>query len=123
MSKKLKATRIGHYVSKKGNVTFKYIVNGSDSQIEEYKTAQGLNFREYKNEEDDTDPLNGEPLFFTTQALAHEVELTITTNGKVIVDVATDDVAALVLEEEQLIRAKIADLKAQERFNRNKVTK
>jgi len=123
MAKKLKANRFGKYVSKKGNLTFKYIVSGEESQLDEYKEAQGLNFREYLNEEDEKDPLNGMPIYFTTRALPKEIELEITTNGNVIVYESDDDAASKVLEEEQLIIQELAKLKAGERFNRNKVSK
>ena len=123
MAKKIKATRFGNYVSKKGNTTFKYVVNGEDTHLEAYKEAQGVHYREYLNEEDDKDPLNGMPIFFTTRALPKDIELDITTNGNVIVFESDDDVASRVLEEEQLIASELAKLKAQERFNRNKVAK
>jgi len=123
MSKKLKATRLRHYVSKKGNTTFVYLVNGSDSQLEAYRDAQGANFREFQDEQNPDNPLNGKPVYFTTRALQQEIELEITSNGNVVVAEDTDDVAAKVLEEEQLIMAKIAELKALDRFNRSRVTK
>jgi len=122
MSKKLKATRLRHYVSKKGNATFVYLVNGSDEQLEAYKDAQGINFREYESE-NASDPLNGKPLYFTTRALPSEIELEITSNGNVVVFENTDDVAAKVLAEEEMIAMEIAKMKAMDRYNRSKVTK
>lgn len=119
---KLTATRLDHYVSKKGNVTFRYLVNGDKDALEEYKEAQGANYREYENQDDDQDKLNGQPLFFTTQALKKEVGLTITTNGKVIPAVDTDEMAEKVLNEEQLVTEELAKLKANQRFNRGRVT-
>jgi hypothetical protein len=121
--KNLKATRLRHYVSKKGNATFVYIVNGSEEQLENYKTAQGIHYREYENEENEKDPLNGKPIFFTTRALPAEIELEITSNNNVIVSENTDDVAAKVLQEEDLIMQKIAEMKAMDRYNRSKVSK
>ena len=122
MSKKLKATRFGHYVSKKGNTTFKYVVNGDESQLDAYKEAQGVHFREYLNEEDEKDPLNGMAMFFTTRALPKDIELDITSNGNVIVFEDSEDAASKVLEEELMIAQELAKLKANERFNRNKVS-
>lgn len=121
--KNLKATRLRHYVSKKGNATFVYIVNGSEEQLENYKTAQSVHYREYENEENEKDPLNGKPIFFTTRALPAEIELEITSNNNVIVSENTDDVAAKVLQEEDLIMQKIAEMKAMDRYNRSKVSK
>lgn len=123
MSKKLKAARMRHYVSKKGNTTFVYIVNGTDAQLQEYRDAQGMNLREFSDENDANNPLNGKPLFFSTRALPNEIELEITTNGNVVVYENTDDVAARVLQEEELIMAKIAELKAMDRYNRSRVSK
>jgi len=123
MSKKIKATRLRHYVSKKGNATFVYIVNGSQEQLDAFKDAQGVNYREYENEKDSTDALNGKPIWFTTRALPAEIELEITSNGNVVYSESTDDVAAKVLEEEQLIMQKIAEMKALDRYNRSKVAK
>jgi hypothetical protein len=119
----MKANRIRHYVSKKGNVTFVYVVNGKDNEIESYRDAQGANYREFEDESNPSNPLNGKPLWFTTRALAPEVELEITTNGNVVLKESTEEVAAKVLDEEQLIAARIAELKAQDRFNRSKVSK
>ena len=119
----MKATRIRHYVSKKGNATFVYVVNGKDTEIEAYKDAQGINFREFEDDNNPNNPLNGKPLYFTTRALSTEIELEITSNNNVVVKENTDDVAARVLAEEELIAQEIAKMKALERYNRTKVTK
>lgn len=119
---KLTATRLDHYVSKKGNVTFRYLVNGEEADLKAYEEAQGVNYRAYENKDDAEDKLNGRPLWFTTQALPKEVKLTITTNNKVIFDQDTDAVAEKVLMEEELITMELAKLKANQRFNRNRVT-
>lgn len=119
----MKATRIRHYVSKKGNATFVYVVNGKTDELEAYKDAQSVNYREFEDEKDSSNPLNGKPLYFTTRALPQEIELEITSNGNVVFKESTDDVAAKVLEEERLIAQKIADMKAMDRYNRSKVTK
>jgi hypothetical protein len=119
----MKATRIRHYVSKKGNATFVYVVNGKDEELEAYKGAQGIHYREFEDEDNANNPLNGKALFFTTRALAESIELEITSNQNVVVKEDTEDVAQKVLAEEELIMQKIAELKALDRYNRSKVGK
>lgn len=119
----MKANRVRHYVSKKGNATFVYVVSGKDEELESYKDAQGMNFREFEDESNPNNPLNGKPLYFTTRALGPEIELEITSNGNVVVKENTDDVAAKVLAEEELIAHEIAKMKAVDRYQRSKVTK
>jgi len=119
----MKATRVRHYVSKKGNTTFVYVVNGKDQEMESYRDAQGMNFREFQDDENPDNPLNGKPLYFTTRALPQEIQLEVTTNGNVVVKEDTDEVAAKVLMEEEMIANKIAELKAIDRYNRSRVSK
>jgi len=119
----MKATRVRHYVSKKGNATFVYVVNGKTDELEAYKDAQGVNYREFEDENDSSNPINGKPLYFTTRALPQEIELEITSNGNVVFKEATEDVAAKVLEEERLIAEKVAEMKAIDRYNRSKVSR
>ena len=118
----LKATRKDHYISKKKNLTFRYIVEGTQQELETYKEAQGIHYVEFNDLNNDKNPLNGKPLFFTTQPLEKEIKLTITQGGKVIPYEDTDDMAMKVLHEEQLITVELAKLKANERFNRSRVT-
>jgi len=73
------------YTSAKGNKTFVYAVSGTESQLEEFKVAQGANHR--------TDDKSGEPLWFTTRCVGNSGNLIITTNGKVIADMSAFDQA------------------------------
>lgn len=123
MSKKLKATRVRHYVSKKGNITFVYVINSDEKSIEAYKDAVGANYREFEDDSNPSHPLNGKPLWFSTRALPADIELEITSNGNVVFAESTEDAAAKVLEEEQRIADELARLKAMDRFNRSKVAK
>lgn len=120
---KMKAIRERHYRSEKGTVTFVYIVNAKADEVEEYKAAQGKYYREYSNDNDDQDVNNGKPLYFTTRALPNEINLEITTNGKVVVAENTEDVAAKVAEQEDLIAKELAKLKAEALFARARVSK
>jgi hypothetical protein len=123
MSTKLKAGRIGHYRNAKSAITFKYVVNGSEEALKAYEEAQGGYFRVHENEKDPNDPLNGKPLWFTTKALPDEIELTITTNGKVIHDEATEDVALKALAREEEIERQMCRIIAEELVARRKVSK
>lgn len=73
------------YTSAKGNKTFVYAVSGSESQLEEFKIAQGEHHR--------TDDKSGEHLWFTTRCVGNSGNLIITTNGKVIADMSAFDQA------------------------------
>ncbi len=116
----LNATRHGHYVNKRGNVVFRYLVNGSQEELKAYEEAQGTNYREYENADDQSDKLNGTPLFFTTRALPKQVTLSIGTNGAYVAE-DTDVVAERVLNDESQIQGEINKLKAQQRWNRMQV--
>jgi hypothetical protein len=73
------------YTSDKGNKTFVYAVSGTESQLEEFKVAQGVHYR--------TDDKTQEPLWFTTRCVGNTGALIITTNGKVIADMSAFDQA------------------------------
>lgn len=79
------------YRSKNGNVTFVYTVKGSQTQLDEFKDAQG----EYYREDDET----GKPLFFTTRCIGDTGKLLITTNGKVVPDMSEFDKQASLVEQ------------------------
>lgn len=123
MSKKLRATRERHYRSEKSTVTFVYVVNGSDEMLEAYKAAQGKYYREFSDENDDQNPKNGKPLYFTTRALPNDIELEITSNNKVVVSEDTEAVAYKVSQQEDLMEQHLAKLKAEAAFNRMRVGK
>lgn len=100
---KLTATVHGFYV-KNGKNVYRYLVNGTKDAIESYKEAQGSNYREYENDNDDTDKLNGTPLFFASRPEGKTINLAITPNGKVIID---KDVMQ-VMENDALFQDKVS---------------
>lgn len=81
----LQATLSNSYRNKKGHKVYTYKVSGSPKEIAAYKAAQGDNLRE--------DEL-GNPLFFLTEndpdgnkrLIDPQIDLTITTNNRVVVD-------------------------------------
>ena len=64
------------YVSKNGNDTFVYFVDGNEADLKAYKKAKGTFYREEE----------GKPLFFTTDFVGDRGNLIITTKGNVIAD-------------------------------------
>ena len=101
---KLTATIHGFYV-KNGKNVYRYLVNGDKDSLESYKEAQGTNYREYENEDDETDKLNGTPLFFSSRPEGKTINLAITPNGKVIID---KDVMQ-VMEQDAMFQDKVAN--------------
>lgn len=81
---KIKLSR--SYTSKNGNKVFVYTVLGTETQIAEYKSAMGENYRE----DDET----GEALWFTTRCVGNSGSLIITKNNKVVADMSAFDQAA-----------------------------
>jgi hypothetical protein len=75
------------YRSKNGNPTFVYEVTGSESDLSDYKDAQGEHYRE-----DD----NGTALWFTTRCVGPNGKLIITTNGNIVPDMSAFDQAASI---------------------------
>ena len=79
----LKAQFHGNYkkfnkLTNQAITVFRYTVSGTEEELEQYKDVQGDNFVQ--------DDKTGKPLYFTTRYVADNVELTITDNGKVVVD-------------------------------------
>lgn len=74
----MKARYLKVYVSKKGNDTFIYTVEGTQEELAEYKEAKG----EFHRVDDET----GKPLFFNTNYVGETCNLEITTNGNVVAD-------------------------------------
>lgn len=101
---KLTATIHGFYV-KNGKNVYRYLVNGDKDSLESYKEAQGTNYREYENEDDENDKLNGTPLFFSSRPEGKNINLAITPNGKVIID---KDVM-VVMEQDVMFQDKVAN--------------
>ena len=66
--------------SPKGNVidVFVYHVSGTDEELNNYKDAQGANYREEES--------TGKPLFFMTQFVGEEANVLITSNGRIVAD-------------------------------------
>lgn len=73
------------YRSKAGNVTFVYVVSGSKENLEEFERIQGDFAR--KDEA-------GNLLWFTTRCIGASGKLIITTNDKIVPDMAEFDMAA-----------------------------
>ncbi len=98
----------GSYRSPKGNVVFRYTVNGTPAELEAYKKAQG----EFYREQD----ITKKPLFFTTRSAGNSANLIITQKGKVIVDMSKFDAAASLVAQyggnlgAELAKAAVADL-------------
>jgi len=72
---KLSAECIGNYVSKNGNVVFRYKVTGSAEAMSAYEDAQG----EYYTVDDAT----GNVLWFTTRFAGDKATLVVTDAGKI----------------------------------------
>lgn len=117
---KLTATLHGFYV-KNGRNVYRYLVNGDKEAIASYEEAQGTNYREYENSEDENDKLNGTPLFFSTRPEGKTINLEITPNGKVIV--AKDVVS--VMEQDMVfqdrVSSELAKIAAQQQAIRMKL--
>jgi hypothetical protein len=103
---KIKLSR--SYTSKNGNKVFVYTVSGTETQIAEYKSAMGENYRE----DDETK----EPLWFTTRCVGNSGNLIITKNNKVVADMSAFDQAASLAAQyggnlgQELARAAAAQL-------------
>lgn len=117
---KLTATLHGFYV-KNGRNVYRYLVNGDKEALASYVEAQGTNFRAYENQEDDTDKLNGTPLFFSTRPEGKNINLEITPNGKVIIakDVVSVMEADMVFQDK--VNSELAKIAAQQQAIRMKL--
>ena len=76
----MKAKFLGSYRNGNGNLVFRYEVNGTATEIENYKVSQGDNYRE-----SDT---TGKPLYFTSRFVGNDAKLIITSKGKVVADMS-----------------------------------
>ncbi len=56
---------------------FRYVVSGSQQEIEQYQEAQGVNYRETES---------GQPLFFSNSFAGANVNLIKTANNRYVVD-------------------------------------
>lgn len=96
------------YRSKNGNTTFVYNVEGTPTQVAEFKTAQGDFYRE--------DDKTGKPLWFTTRCIGNTGKLVITSKGKVVPDMSAFEQAASLAKQfggnfgNELAKASVAKL-------------
>lgn len=75
----LTAKLVSNYRKKvTGTLVFRFVVNGSAEEIQQYKDCMGDNLV--------LDTTTGKPLYFTTRYVSDNVELLITSENKVIVD-------------------------------------
>lgn len=116
--KKLTATIHGCYV-KNGKNVYRYLVNGTKEAIEQYKEAQGTNYREYEGEEGDK--LNGTPLFFASRPEGKTIELEITPNGKVIISKDVMQVMEADIMFQDKVQSELAKLAAHQQAIRMKL--
>lgn len=87
----MKATFLRNYRKQEsGNLVFVYKVTGSKEDLAKYKTAQG----EYHT----VDKKDG-VLYFSPQFVGPEVELLITSKGKVVADMSKFDMAQSLAEQ------------------------
>tara|TARA_R110000868_G_scaffold1729_3_gene13885 strand:- start:277 stop:507 length:231 start_codon:yes stop_codon:yes gene_type:complete len=65
--KKLKVIFVGSYTKLslgKGTETFlKYVVLGTEEELDLYREHKGVSLREYENTENAEDPCNGKPMY------------------------------------------------------------
>lgn len=75
----LTAKLVGNYRKKvTGTLVFRFQVNGTAEEIEQYKTIMGDNLV--------LDETTGKPLYFTTRYVSDNVKLLVTSENKVVVD-------------------------------------
>ena len=87
----MKATFVRNYRKPEtGNLVFVYKVTGTKDELSKYKTAQG----EYYT----VDKKDG-VLYFSPQFVGPEVELLITSKGKVVADMSKFDMAQSLAEQ------------------------
>ena len=95
------------YISQKGNLTYRYVVEGTKEELEQYANAQGANFRK--------DPDTGEALFFTTRPMKTGSQLVLTSKGAVAA--IDNDKAA---DKQEAVDTEVA---VREQLERNKARK
>lgn len=120
MATKLTATLHGFYV-KNGKNVYRYLVNGDKESLASYEEAQGTNYREYENQDDDTDKLNGTPLYFSVRPEGKSINLEITPNGKVIVSKDVLTVMEADASFQDKVNTELAKIAAQQQAIRMKL--
>lgn len=120
MATKLTASLHGFY-RKSGRTIYRFIVDGDEKSLEAYEEAQGANFRTFDDPENDQNPLNGKPLYFSPRPIGKTVELEITANNKVVVK---EDIMSVMDKDlayqdkvSEALAAKEADLLFKRKFN------
>ena len=88
---KLSATCIGHYISQKGNKTFRYKVTGTPESLQAYQDAQGEYYR--------VDEETGNVLWFTTRYAGERCALVVNSNGKIYADMTEFNKIASLTEQ------------------------
>lgn len=73
------------YVSKAGNTTFVYTVDGSKEELAQYQKAQGKFYREADGKGQEP---AGTPLWFTTRYIGEAGKLVISNKGNVVADMS-----------------------------------
>jgi|LauGreDrversion4_2_1035121.scaffolds.fasta_scaffold1456614_2 hypothetical protein len=61
-----------------GNTVFRYLVSGTDKDIQQYTECAGENIV--------VDDTTGKPIFFTTRYIADSIKLIVTSNNNVVAD-------------------------------------
>lgn len=75
----LTAKLVGSYRKElSGTKVFRFVVSGTEKELETFETAQGDNYR--------LDDKTGKPLWFNTRYIGDNVNLIITSNNKVVAD-------------------------------------
>ena len=120
MATKLTATLHGFYV-KNGKNVYRYLVNGDKESLASYEEVQGTNYREYENQDDDTDKLNGTPLYFSVRPEGKSINLEITPNGKVIVSKDVLTVMEADASFQDKVNTELAKIAAQQQAIRMKL--
>lgn len=61
-----------------GNRVYRYLVNGSDSELKAFKESVGDKLK--------LDPDTGKPIFFATRYVSDNIKILITSEGKAVTD-------------------------------------
>lgn len=96
------------YRSAKGNLVYRYLMTGTEEQLQMYKDAQGEFFT--ANEE-------GTPIYFSTKFYGKVITLGFTSKGKIFVDNSVNDRAAnIVGQYTGILAEKLAERAADQIF-------
>lgn len=97
-------TYVNSYPKKAKNGTivdvFVYGVNGTQSELADYKKAKGEDYREDKE--------TGQPLFYSLNYVGENCPLIITTNGNVVADTSAMRKAKNLVEQNPMLRAEVS---------------